>query len=361
MGRHPRPGPDPAQPVRPPKVAGVAGGLARHLDIDPVILRVAFVVLTFFGGVGLLLYVALLAAPARGRQRLGEDQARPPQPHRRPGHRRRLALLLLVSPRLVGRRRMASSSAWSWSAAAAVISTQLPHRGDDPPHVQQGEPCRRHHRPSRADVRDRHAVYPASRLRVRRARAAAPGQPAQEGPDPVLVRAGGDGRRPRCPRDRRPGRRRRRALGVPRDGARAERCLPPARRVLRPGRRDHPGRARRRRGHRRHHGRRPVGPPQHDRASRRARAQVQGATRWTSARSGVDLADVRDPAGARRTHHPRDRQRRPSRDPRPDRRHRRREHRGHRHRRDQRVRPRRRRHRHHGEQRSTTPGRRTAR
>jgi phage shock protein PspC (stress-responsive transcriptional regulator) len=41
------------------KIAGVAGGLGRHLDIDPLILRVAFVVLTFFGGVGLLLYVAL--------------------------------------------------------------------------------------------------------------------------------------------------------------------------------------------------------------------------------------------------------------------------------------------------------------
>jgi phage shock protein PspC (stress-responsive transcriptional regulator) len=41
------------------KIAGVAGGLGRHLDVDPVILRVAFVVLTFFGGVGLLLYVAL--------------------------------------------------------------------------------------------------------------------------------------------------------------------------------------------------------------------------------------------------------------------------------------------------------------
>ncbi|WP_166133719.1 PspC domain-containing protein [Nocardioides ochotonae] len=39
-------------------VAGVAGGLARHLDIDPVILRVAFVVLIFFGGAGLLLYGA---------------------------------------------------------------------------------------------------------------------------------------------------------------------------------------------------------------------------------------------------------------------------------------------------------------
>jgi phage shock protein PspC (stress-responsive transcriptional regulator) len=38
-------------------LAGVAGGLARHLDIDPVIVRVALVVLVFFGGAGLLLYV----------------------------------------------------------------------------------------------------------------------------------------------------------------------------------------------------------------------------------------------------------------------------------------------------------------
>lgn len=40
------------------RIAGVAGGVARHLDIDPVILRVAFVVLVFFGGAGLILYVA---------------------------------------------------------------------------------------------------------------------------------------------------------------------------------------------------------------------------------------------------------------------------------------------------------------
>ncbi len=39
------------------KVAGVAGGLGRALGIDPVILRVTFVVLTVFGGFGLLLYV----------------------------------------------------------------------------------------------------------------------------------------------------------------------------------------------------------------------------------------------------------------------------------------------------------------
>ncbi|HET9423669.1 MAG TPA: PspC domain-containing protein, partial [Nocardioides sp.] len=40
------------------KIAGVAGGLARHLDVDPIILRVALVVLIFFGGAGLLIYGA---------------------------------------------------------------------------------------------------------------------------------------------------------------------------------------------------------------------------------------------------------------------------------------------------------------
>ena len=46
------------------KIAGVAGGLGRHLNIDPTILRVLFVVLVFFGGAGLLLYgVAWLIVP----------------------------------------------------------------------------------------------------------------------------------------------------------------------------------------------------------------------------------------------------------------------------------------------------------
>jgi phage shock protein PspC (stress-responsive transcriptional regulator) len=40
------------------KVAGVAGGLGRHLDVDPLVLRVAFVVLVFFGGAGLIVYGA---------------------------------------------------------------------------------------------------------------------------------------------------------------------------------------------------------------------------------------------------------------------------------------------------------------
>jgi phage shock protein PspC (stress-responsive transcriptional regulator) len=49
------------------KVAGVAGGLGRHLDVDPLILRVAFVVLAFFGGAGLIVYGACwLLVPGDG-------------------------------------------------------------------------------------------------------------------------------------------------------------------------------------------------------------------------------------------------------------------------------------------------------
>lgn len=40
-------------------IAGVAGGLARHLDVDPLLVRIGFVVAALFGGVGVLLYGAL--------------------------------------------------------------------------------------------------------------------------------------------------------------------------------------------------------------------------------------------------------------------------------------------------------------
>jgi phage shock protein PspC (stress-responsive transcriptional regulator) len=40
------------------KIAGVAGGLARHLDVDPLLVRVLLVVLVFFGGAGIVLYTA---------------------------------------------------------------------------------------------------------------------------------------------------------------------------------------------------------------------------------------------------------------------------------------------------------------
>ncbi len=46
-------------------VAGVASGLAAHLELDPVWVRLAFVVLAFIGGLGFLLYlVAWVVMPA---------------------------------------------------------------------------------------------------------------------------------------------------------------------------------------------------------------------------------------------------------------------------------------------------------
>ncbi len=55
-------------------VGGVAGGLGRHLDVDPTVVRVALVVLAFFGGAGLLLYVAIwLLVPEDGSERATID------------------------------------------------------------------------------------------------------------------------------------------------------------------------------------------------------------------------------------------------------------------------------------------------
>lgn len=120
------------------KVAGVAGGLGRHLDIDPVILRVAFVVLTFFGGVGLLLYVALwLLLPEDG-----QDWAKV-----KLDRRSRTVALVMVG--VLALLLLASNGWWGNGALffvclvvvaiAAVIATQLPSRGQ-PPHVSYAPP-----------------------------------------------------------------------------------------------------------------------------------------------------------------------------------------------------------------------------
>jgi phage shock protein PspC (stress-responsive transcriptional regulator) len=43
-------------------IAGVSGGLAHHFNLDPVIFRVAFVAGAFLGGLGVIVYLALLVA-----------------------------------------------------------------------------------------------------------------------------------------------------------------------------------------------------------------------------------------------------------------------------------------------------------
>jgi len=41
-------------------VGGVCGGLAQYFQIDPVLVRLAFVLLTIYGGIGPVLYLILL-------------------------------------------------------------------------------------------------------------------------------------------------------------------------------------------------------------------------------------------------------------------------------------------------------------
>ncbi|WP_292475108.1 PspC domain-containing protein [Methanosphaera sp.] len=38
-------------------IAGVCGGLAEYFDVDPVVVRLLWVVFTFFIGSGILLYI----------------------------------------------------------------------------------------------------------------------------------------------------------------------------------------------------------------------------------------------------------------------------------------------------------------
>jgi|SaaInlStandDraft_3_1057020.scaffolds.fasta_scaffold04901_6 phage shock protein C len=41
-------------------IAGVAGGLAEYLDLDPTIIRLLFVVLLFVGGGGGVIYILMM-------------------------------------------------------------------------------------------------------------------------------------------------------------------------------------------------------------------------------------------------------------------------------------------------------------
>lgn len=50
-------------------IAGVCGGLGEFFDIDPVVWRLAFVVVTLLGGAGVVIYIVLaILMPQEGRE-----------------------------------------------------------------------------------------------------------------------------------------------------------------------------------------------------------------------------------------------------------------------------------------------------
>jgi phage shock protein C len=48
------------------RIAGVCGGLGEYFGIDPILIRLAFVLLVFMGGTGLLLYAVLWIVMPKG-------------------------------------------------------------------------------------------------------------------------------------------------------------------------------------------------------------------------------------------------------------------------------------------------------
>jgi phage shock protein PspC (stress-responsive transcriptional regulator) len=57
-------------------IGGVAGGLGRYFRVDPVVVRLAFIVATFLGGVGVIAYLAAwLIIPRDGEEGEGFDWA----------------------------------------------------------------------------------------------------------------------------------------------------------------------------------------------------------------------------------------------------------------------------------------------
>jgi phage shock protein PspC (stress-responsive transcriptional regulator) len=78
-------------------IAGVAGGLARYFDVDPVIFRIAFGVSVFFGGLGILAYIALAIFVPTGSD--GEaEKAAPYERQRWLGVAAGVALVLALVP-----------------------------------------------------------------------------------------------------------------------------------------------------------------------------------------------------------------------------------------------------------------------
>ena len=66
-------------------IAGVAGGLATYFNIDPLIVRLGFALLSMFNGIGIMLYLLLwlllpnedsIAADSRGQVRENVDEMR---------------------------------------------------------------------------------------------------------------------------------------------------------------------------------------------------------------------------------------------------------------------------------------------
>ena len=118
------------------RIAGVASGLAEYFDVDPTIVRLLWVISVFFGGVGVLLYIAMAIdrADGAGNERRRRDGDRRDDRRRVRPLPRRLAAAAgprIATPRAAAAgRRPTSGSSWSLFGALALVDAFLPAWAD---------------------------------------------------------------------------------------------------------------------------------------------------------------------------------------------------------------------------------------
>src|SRR5947209_923072 len=107
-------------------IVGVCGGLGDYFDVDPVIFRIAFVVLVFVGGAGFLLYpAAWLLLPEEGHHRsIGEAWVQ----KGRGGHWLPIALIVIGALVLAGQFSNRHGGGIGFAVIAIVIGVLLLRR-----------------------------------------------------------------------------------------------------------------------------------------------------------------------------------------------------------------------------------------
>jgi phage shock protein C len=112
-------------------VAGVCGGLAEYLEVEPSLVRLAFIVGTLWGGLGLLIYVVLaIVLPV-------DPQAQPVTTYRQVRSRNLAGgvLILLGAVLLVGNLGWAPWLSWNlfWPAVLVFVGAALLLRNSSEP------------------------------------------------------------------------------------------------------------------------------------------------------------------------------------------------------------------------------------
>ncbi|SDT02388.1 PspC domain-containing protein [Microlunatus soli] len=128
------------------KLSGLAGGIARVWNVDPVLVRIAFGILALSGGIGVVLYLSgWLMIPAEDRETSVLDDAIP----QTRGWARELRIGIVVVACLIGVAALSSVAPFGFAAAVVMAAVwyfgyyrNRPQRSEQPAPIDRPEPMR---------------------------------------------------------------------------------------------------------------------------------------------------------------------------------------------------------------------------